>query len=291
MTFSIYLDGLSKSISKHSNSTMNQAVAGVYVGTNETETNAVRQTLADCKLIPEPCHFGFSGWHNFDIMVQRKSARGVMADFNPNSTAFLNYSLMSTICPNRHKYAQVMVKYVQMNFLKFSPNVKNVVAILPDEEVLLELKRPGSWLSTDDGYEHIQKLAAEGKICAITEDIRNHNVFAKIAQKLKDNSVAIDTLYVSNISRYMVSSEDKDAYQNTIRHLFTFETKLIHCGLDLRQTVLHGVVMVSQQLTRSMLYLEKESAKDQGPVVEDVTDSAEDKGNSELVESLNSLNV
>ena len=84
-------------------------------------------------------------------------------------------------------------------------------------------------------------------------------MLAKIAQNLKDNSVAIDTLYVSNISQYMVSTDDKDAYQNTIKHLFTYEMKLIHCGHDLRQTVLHGVVMVSQQLTRSILFLEKES--------------------------------
>ena len=289
MAFSLYLDSLSNSIMKHNHPTMNQAVAGVYVGTNETETDIVQQVLSNCPAVAEPCHFGFSSWHNFDIMVHRKSARGVLCDFNPNTRAFLNISLMGTACSNRHEYVPIIVNYVKMNISKFSPNVKGDGCIPTDDEVNEELNRKGSWLSTDAGYAHIKKLAAQGKICVITEDIRNENVFGKIAKKLKDNGISIDTLYVSNISQYMVSHEDKNAFENTVKHLYTYETKLIHCGRDLRQTVVCGAFITAQQLTRSILFLGNESAEDQVPVVQDVTDLAEEDvetGASQLAESL-----
>ena len=78
------------------------------------------------------------------------------------------------------------------------------------------------------------------KECCYTNSPKNHflvnnNVFSGIAKKLKDNSVTIDTLYVSNISQYMVSPENKNAFESTVKHLHTRETKLIHCGDHLRQ--------------------------------------------------------
>src|SRR5262249_11199261 len=139
-------------------------------------------------------------------------------------------------------YAMIMTQYVKQNIGRFSPNIKADACIPADEEVEYELSRKGSWLSTDEGYTYIKKLAAEGKISVITEDIRSEEVFLKISKLLIDNAVVIDTLYVSNIAQYMTAVEDKKKYTDTIRHLFTHETKLIHCDKDLRQTVLNGAL-------------------------------------------------
>jgi len=134
--------------------------------------------------------------------------------------------------------------------------------------VVSELTREGSWLSTDEGYTCIRELALHGKICVITEDIRNDYVFNKISKLLIGNGFSIDTLYVSNISSYMYSNEDKMNYKNTISHLFTFDTKLIHCVDALKQTVLLGSEFVSGELELKNLFALKTIPFTQGLTVE-----------------------
>jgi len=290
MTFSLKLDSLSQKIEKYSNPTMNQKIIGVYVGCNETETERVKTILLAYRQLPNSCHIGFSGWHNFDLMVQRNSGRGILCDFNPEERNFLVISLMATqIFENRYPYAAFIKNYVIMNLTKFSPNIKDDNCIGPDDEIELELTRKGSWLSTDPGYLYIKNLAASGKICIITEDIRNDVIFEKISRKLKKNNLSIDTLYVSNIPEYMCSPEDKRHYINTIKHLFTYETKLIHCSDGLCQVVSHGCIgsMLTGALSKPMIEEVHEDREEdfRKPVIEEL-----DEEQKETVYASNSMN-
>ncbi len=263
MAITLNLDSISKEISYLSDPKMDQAVAGVYIGCNETETEKVQQVLAECKPLPNPAHIGFSGWHNFDIIVQRKSVRGILCDFNPNTKKFLEVSLIACARFDRETFIVGMRNYVSSHLSQFSPNVKGDDFILPDEEIELESTREGSWLSTDEGYSYIKTLALSGKICVITQDIRNETVFKNIARTLKYNNIAIDTLYVSNIRKYMISREDQSAYDTTIGHLLTHETKLIHCPVDLRQMVMFVVEFAINELSLKVHSVPKVQSEDQ----------------------------
>ncbi|MGC2596444.1 MAG: hypothetical protein WA347_09215 [Rhabdochlamydiaceae bacterium] len=218
------------------------SVGGVYIGTNETKVETTALFLQKHPQLPEACHIGFSSWHNFDIIVQRQSTRAVLCDFNPDTKSFLDLTLSTaTRSETRQIFCEVVKEKVENKFTIFSINVGLMKdeLVTPDEEVELELNRNGSWLSTDNGFNYIKKLALEGKISVITRDIRSHETFGSIAKILKENAVAIDTLYVSNISRYMRTQEDMCSFTKTIDCLMTHQTKLILCPTDnLEQFVL-----------------------------------------------------
>jgi hypothetical protein len=241
MTISIYYDRLTDKLNTFTNSSMpQQSVVGVYIMCNEAETEKTQQVLEHDK-INNGCHIGFSSWHNFDIMAIRKPERAILCDFNPQTKEFLDASL---ICVNyshdRFTFANYMGKFVQQNRRFFSINVKKDEFTLPEDEIKQELTRGGSWLASDDGFSYIKKLALEGKIATITEDIRNNDKFGKISKLLKDNEIPIDTVYISNINEYMHEEEDKNKFIATVNHLFTFNTTLIYCKKDLIQTTIKG---------------------------------------------------
>jgi hypothetical protein len=249
----LFFDNFSKKINSFNAGNLEQSVAGVYIGCNETETENIQHVLEDIK-INGGCHIGFSSWYNFDIMVIRQSERGILCDFNPETRKFINISLAGAVaCPNRFAFVDGINKYVGKFFCKFSPNVKNGVCITADEEVEGELTREGSWLSSDESFSYIKKLAREGKISVITEDIRNDDLFRKIAKILQDNSISIDTVYLSNIGEYMLTEKDKDKFINTVRSLCTYETKFIYSKLvdsnqKLIQLMLNGSDFLQEKI-------------------------------------------
>jgi hypothetical protein len=237
-------DTITRKINGHSDENMNQSVLGVYIGTNETALASTKQYLAQCDLVADACHIGFSSWHNFDLMVQRKSARAVLCDFNPETRKFLNATLLYAInSSSRQEFIEKIKIYVKENKFKFTFNV--TLDLMPNQEIKHEFHRQGSWLSSDEGFEHIRQMAKNGKISIITQDIRNSETFGEISKVLGDNHITIDTVYTSNIFSYMNSLNDKLSYIITVSNLFKYNTKFISCTKgQLKQKVLDGAVLV-----------------------------------------------
>jgi hypothetical protein len=235
------IDDITFTVNKYTNEEMEQSTDGVYIGTNETGIENVRKTLMEYPQLDKACHIGFSSWYNFDIMVQRKSQRAVICDFNPDVKEFVNTTLLYTISSKtRESFCEKIESYVEKNCRKFSPNVGTDDLIPVEEEIRDELDRSGSWLSTDEGFTYIKQLAEHGKISVITEDIRNSEIFFELSKIIIRKNVPIDTVYTSNISYYMIEDADKKLYQSTINNLVRYETKLIHSDTNLNQHVLKG---------------------------------------------------
>jgi hypothetical protein len=258
MPRSLYFDKVSQQINALSNPTMNESCIGVFVGTNETATEKTKNYLNNQNKI-DGCHFGFSGWHNFDIIVERQSSRAVFCDYNPKTKLFLEESLTALDnSQNRIQFAKSMFRYVHKNLYHFSPNVGGTIAVFADDEVKDELNREGSWLSTDSGFSYVKELANKGKISIITEDIRNSSVFEKIAGILSRHQIPIDTLYLSNIGEYMITNEDKIKFVNTVRYLLTYETKLVQSKMQsnatLAQTTLNGADFAYEKIGPEKLF-------------------------------------
>lgn len=248
-------DGLSKKLRQFDNAKIvvsHATHSGVYINTNEHRVTETSITLINIPAIAKPFHIGFSGWHNFDIMAQRQSARGLICDLNPENALFLYYVLFSVrACDNRLQFIDKITNFIKENSyvgsrtntnrmpwlgkisplsIKFSLNVSDEppfsdhYAVI--EEAGLELQRETSWLYTDDRYNHIRKLALEDKIALITESICAVNVFNNIVQVLRDNMVQIDTVYVSNISEWIYTSEERNLFFKTLQ-LFLADTETI----------------------------------------------------------------
>ncbi len=246
-------DAITQGINAMNNTAINGECDGVYVGTNEYDREVTFECLANATAIPQSCHIGFSSWFNFDIIIARKSSRAILIDFNPNTKTFLVETLNQVVTSeNRTDFADKIREYIRLNESKFALNC-NVQeydyshCTFPYEEVQCELNIPGNWLNTDEGFDYIKKLANEGKIAVITEDISSHEALEKISRVVKENKYVIDTLYVANISQYFKGNEE--CFVNSIHLLSCDETKIVHCPDSLVQKVIEG-----KNVSRELLF-------------------------------------
>lgn len=226
--------------------------SGIYINTNEHGPKETAETLAQIPLVVDGCHIGFSGWHNFDIMAQRFSARALICDINPENALFLHHVLkFAVLNADRHEFVRQMSLFVKKsqyvgarknldrdawlgpigaNSISFSLNVSEEAPYDEHysiyEEVELELKRPTSWLFTDERYNHIRKLALTDKVALITQSICATLSFAGIAKVMRENSIQIDTVYVSNISEWIYAPEERDLFRETVQ-VFLSESETI----------------------------------------------------------------
>ncbi|KTD49401.1 hypothetical protein Lrub_0500 [Legionella rubrilucens] len=218
--------------------------SGVYINTNESGVVQTAQTLDLFPRVEGGVHVGFSGWHNFDIMAQRLSSRGLICDINPENTLFLATALKYVRqCEDQDAFIEKMTAFVKKyhyggsrdtsrssvlgkikpKSIKFCLNVSDEPPY-PDhftvlEEVDLERRRETSWLYTTERYKHIRTLAVTDKIAVITESICADNVFKSVKNLLINNAMRIDTVYVSNIGEWMYQPEQREAFLATIQSL------------------------------------------------------------------------
>lgn len=224
-----------------SNKKIQNSIAGIYLTTNEGNLEKSRQKLLEKPITSNACHIGFSGWHNFNIMAQRKSQAGVIVDFNPNNEWFINTTVkLLTAVNSREEFLQRAAagfEYIyDFNPDFFSPNIRadldeEEFILTPSEEIEKEGSLEGSWLFDEDSFGYIQNLARQGRIVAITEDICNTATFKKIVDIYHKNNFVIDTVYTSNICDYMRTESQREAYRDTVYTLLDPEATLIDCPI------------------------------------------------------------
>jgi|GEM_PF-2013893 len=255
-------EDLNSNLQGCSNEFCNGCTVGVYLTTNEDDTETTWRKLSSLPRSAHRCHIGFSGLHNFDIMAARSSEYGLICDFNPNNKKFMDAVISAVQLENsRERFIEKLEKVIkcihEINPHFFSVNVSeedsNDDAILEWGNPAIDFKKqttkPTSWLYNDERFKHIQDMAKAGRITAITEDIRHTGTFAHIAELYKKNGVIIDSLYVSNINRYMKSKEDQDAYTNTIFTLLQSDNPiLIDCPI-VKNASGQNVKFLSQRVT------------------------------------------
>lgn len=239
-------DSLTQYINKMSNSEINGNCADVYIGSNEEDRQETFNSLANSLPTTTSCHIGFSSWFNFDIIFKRKSSRAVLIDFNPRTKAFLQETLNLVMTSgDRNEFAGRISQHIAKDKYNYSPNVSEEVeySYQPEEEVFVEQTIPNNWLNSDEGFNYIKTLAKEGKIAIITENICSDEKMKRISSVIKENGYFVDTLYVSNIAKYMTTETDRNFYIRSINHLSGSKTKIIHVpserySSDLKQKVL-----------------------------------------------------
>lgn len=227
-------DPLSKNLANFDNPRIKGQVNGIYITTNETNLAATNQFF---KEHPRPndekqtIHIGCATWHNFDIMCERKSSYGLIVDFNPENSKFIEKTIdLINVSESRDIFKQKMNDYLNLlegdkKDLFFHWDQKG----LPTEKIEKELEREGSWLQTEDNYLFIKKLVSRDRVVAITEDITNFENFSRLRKFLDSQNISIDTLYLSNICNFMMSDSRKSSFIKSIKQLLQNDTILINC--------------------------------------------------------------
>lgn len=225
-------DPLSKRLRRFNDSNCHGSICGAYITTNELGLEEVMSFLMKTSRVVEGFHIGFSGWYNFDVMAARRSGRGLICDFNPDNKKFIERTLqILRTSSSRESFVKAMMEFAEgRNGIYFSPNDRPE-CIGAENEIRQELYRKGSWLFTEEAFNHIKNLAMSDKIAAITTDIRNSANFQKVATLFADNNMSIDSLYLSNISMYLSHEVDnRNAYTSTVKLLIKPETIVINAS-------------------------------------------------------------
>lgn len=225
-------DPLSNKLRKFSDGACSGHIVGVYLTTNECGLVEVKRRLTEKPQVAGSCHIGFSGMHNFDIMAIRRSAWGLICDFNPDNKVFIEKTVqILRDSQSRAEFVKEMTKAATAkNHIQFSVNVNN--PSFPEEEIRGELTREGSWLANDESFSYIRGLALQDRIASINLDIRDTATCKKIAAVFQDNAIQLDTLYLSNICNYMAKEGEKKAFALSVHALMKPETDVINCPED-----------------------------------------------------------
>lgn len=249
----ILKDPISQSLANFNNERINGQINGLYITTNETNLSATTQFFKDHPQQNDQkptIHIGCAAWHNFDIMCARKSSYGLIVDYNPKNATFIKKTIdLINSSDSRDSFKQSMIHY--LNSLKGKERKLIYHADqrgLPTDGIEIELSREESWLGSEENYLYIKKLASNDRLIAITEDIRNSEIFYRIRKFLDRNNITIDTLYLSNICNFMTTGRDRNLFTKSIKNLICNKTILINCP-KIRQSSTSGTLILHQICT------------------------------------------
>ncbi|MBA3722550.1 MAG: hypothetical protein H0W88_09140 [Parachlamydiaceae bacterium] len=243
----LYKDPLLEKLLCFNNPNVTGQINGIYITSNETNLSTTQKLLLEHprSINDKSIHIGCAAWHNFDIMCTRKSNYGLIIDFNPENAKFINKTIaIINSCETRDDFKQTMINYLNSleeneRALFFHSDQKGI----PTESIESELLRDGSWLQSDDNYSYIKEIVSQGHLIAITENITNHTQFGKIRNFLDENDIVIDTLYLSNISSFMQTTNDKNEYEKSVKQLLHKDTIFINCPKLKRFNPLHITIL------------------------------------------------
>lgn len=203
-----------------------------------------------------------------DIICARRATYGLIVDFNPKNAEFIRKTIeLITSCESREAFKTSMIQYLGSlrgpeRELFFHADQRGS----PIDRIEQELEREGSWLQSEADYQYLKgELVSKQRLIAITEDMRNHESFSRMRKFLDDKKIAIDTLYMSNISNFMRSVEDRNSFVRSIRNLLAPESIFISCPkitqpegkpILLRQRVIMGAALLADPYDTSKLFEE-----------------------------------
>jgi hypothetical protein len=256
----------------------------IYIATNEQNLSSSRKILERPNKTTQDtiCHIGLSGYYNFDIAYWRKTDHIIIIDINPGQVKFLKSTLSILIdCPTRKDFVDEMIKYmhtchlersIELNLHTKNPTYSNTLFFchnvsedksfkkirimesgsdpsLESEvcQIMYELTRPGSWLSTDASYAFIKKMASQDRVAIFCEDFMAINIMKQLGFLLKTNHIAIDTLYLSNAYDW-AKSEEKKLFNQSIQALIEPHTLIIEADqkTDMHQYIISGKKFMSR---------------------------------------------
>lgn len=247
---SIRLDPVACELAQMSRSVAGK-INGVYITSNEKDSGKIFDRL-QTDLHPgskRRIHIGCASWHNFDIAAQTNPQYVLIFDFNPQNQKFIE----KTVELIRSNATRALFVQAVVNYLDATKGDERQAYFhwdqqaLPTERIQKELRRMHSWLSSDASYDRIRQLVQTGRIVAITEDIRHTEGFSQMRKCLEKHWIDVETVYLSNIPRFMNSGADRRAYLASLRALLSPDSLVIDCpDRDLRQVAHWGRDFLTQ---------------------------------------------
>ncbi len=201
-----------------------------YIGCNEEKQSEILQLVDETSHIAadQRVHVGFSVWFNLDLISVSKPAYAIICDVDNHVMEIyegIQNCLLESESPDSfvHKFRLFLIE-----------NADRFFSGLPEEEISkifdvnAELRRPGSWLMSQDKFAVIKSLHEKGRVLYLNLDITDQKgEFERIHAWMRDKDLALDTLYVSNIVEWLKTSEARAAYIGNLTKITGANTRFI----------------------------------------------------------------
>lgn len=158
-------------------------------------------------------HVGCSGWFNYDIMVARSSDYGIIMDIDHAMLVIHEMTARAAIAATSRQ------NFVDRIIAEFESDPDLVYGVRDEAwvasksaEVRAELTRPGSWLATDEGFNHIKGLFMSGRLIPLAMSLLDVGRMSAIGAW----EVNADTIYVSNVFEWQGGLDSKELFQKAV---------------------------------------------------------------------------
>ena len=197
-----------------------------YLLCNETnQTEALNQIEAYARRLPRPggVHIGFSSWFNFDLLSVMSSTYAIILDIDPK-LYFVHEKLSAALIKSERP--DIFID----NFLdSFSEAEEN---ILPFPKSYLrklleaELVKGRSFLSQLHTFNRIRTMCSEKRIFFGCADITDHQAMEAVANWCRKRELSVDTIYISNISEWLLRGRNKAALDKMVKILKRLKARI-----------------------------------------------------------------
>jgi len=190
-----------------------------YLICNEVEQEKTLAALAPAVPSDHSVHLGFSMNFNFDLIAKRSPYYAIIADIAPQMLRCyhdLTHCILKS--PNRQEFVRNFDSFLQENAEYYFglANGQDISILCNLRE---EMNRPGSWLSTDEGFFNVKKIHEEGRVLYLKLNLTDsEGAFESIDQWLTINKLTLDTVYLSNIPEWLHPSNESPS-PSALRYL------------------------------------------------------------------------
>lgn len=220
-------------------STESKSNYGYYLSSNEMFTEARKKLTPGNKVhdVQPTAHFGFSTWHNFEIVGLSKSQLMVIADFSSIALEFLKKSVdLLKKCPTSKEFKETILLKSYGSEMPIANSKYKHLKLYPERatenphaafKAELELE---NWLKDPKIYKHIRKLSLTNRIVLIRMDAFNDGgLFSQIRAVFNKHKIHLGTLYISNVINNIGESMDEniDQFEGSVDELAEKDTQII----------------------------------------------------------------
>lgn len=208
--------------------------AGIFVDITARGGGEAIQVLRDSKASgTKKCHFGVACFVNYSLAAASKADKIILFDYDPVVVRFnrMARDLLLT-SSNREEFKQKLTEGCQKD-----REIRDRHFYPFDLASTLAMKE--SFLSREEDFQYIKKLAEENKVHILQGSIYDQQAIVEIVKLTKREGYAFDTLFISNVYEWDPDQKKRALLSKNIQSLRNDQTKVIEIiGHDVKVSCL-----------------------------------------------------
>lgn len=176
------------------------------------------------------CHFGVACFVNYSLAAATKAEKIILLDYDPIVVKFNKIAREALIASKtgaefKQKLIEVCQKEVDICQQKFYPKIKNDSIKIDNLSRILDIEE--SFLSNEEDFHHIKKLAEEHQIHIYQGSIYDEDIVNRIVNLTKKEGYVFDSLFISNVYDWDSDKKKRNFLSKNIKSLSDDNTKIV----------------------------------------------------------------